>query len=80
MAGSERPQETAGREPRFLTVEEAAAALRIGRTSAYALVKRWLATSGREGIPAVRLGKTIRVPQAAIERLARGVAASGAGE
>lgn len=58
-------------EPHFLTVEEAAAVLRIGRTSAYELARRWLATSGREGIPVVRLGRTLRVPQAAIERLAQ---------
>jgi excisionase family DNA binding protein len=58
-------------EPHFLTVEEAAAVLRIGRTSAYELARRWLATSGQEGIPVVRLGRTLRVPQAAIERLAQ---------
>lgn len=57
-------------KPRFLTVEEAAAVLRVGRTTAYALVKRWLATNGRDGIPAVRLGKSLRVPQVALERLA----------
>ena len=57
--------------PQFLTVEEAAAGLRIGRTSAYELARRWLSTSGREGLPVIRLGRTLRVPQAAMERLAQ---------
>jgi excisionase family DNA binding protein len=57
--------------PQFLTVEEAAAVLRIGRTSAYELARRWLSTSGREGLPVIRLGRTLRVPQAAMERLAQ---------
>lgn len=67
-------------EPRFLTVEEAAGVLRIGRTSAYALVQRWLATSGREGIPVVRLGRTLRVPREAIEHLAQSFAAPSPAE
>ena len=35
--------------PSFLTVEEAARVLRIGRTAAYLLAKRWEATGGAEG-------------------------------
>ena len=64
--------------PQFLTVEEAAAVLRIGRTSAYELARRWLSTSGREGLPVIRLGRTLRVPQAAMERLAQTVSAPDA--
>ena len=60
--------------PRFLTVEEAATILRIGRTSAYELARRWLATDGREGIPVVRLGRSLRVPELAILRMAERVA------
>ena len=63
-----------GRTPRFLTVEEAAAVLRIGRTSAYELARRWLATDGKEGIPVVRLGRSLRVPELAILRMAEQVA------
>jgi len=70
------PSTRADAAPQFLTVEEAAALLRIGRTSAYELARRWLATSGREGLPVIRLGRTLRVPQAAIERLAHRLAAS----
>jgi len=55
--------------PDFLTVEETAAVLRIGRTSAYAEVRRWETTNGRFGIPCVRLGRSLRVPKAAIRRL-----------
>ena len=54
----------------FLRVEEAARLLRISRTSAYALANRWLDTDGADGLPAVRLGRSIRIPTAAIERLA----------
>ena len=64
------PSIAADAVPQFLTVEEAAAVLRIGRTSAYELARRWLTTSGREGLPVIRLGRTLRVPQAALERLA----------
>ena len=70
VADIEGPSATPGL-PRFLTVEEAAVVLRIGRTSAYELARRWLATGGREGLPVIRLGRTLRVPRAAIERLAQ---------
>jgi len=56
---------------RFLTVPEAAQRLRISRTAAYQLVRAWL--NGDGGIPAVRIGRSIRVPAAALERLAEGV-------
>lgn len=55
--------------PDFLTVEETAAVLRIGRTNAYAEVRRWETTDGRFGIPCVRLGRSVRVPKAAIHRM-----------
>ena len=55
---------------RFLRVEEAARELRIGRTAAYELARRWLVTGGREGLPAVRLGRSIRIPAVALDRLA----------
>jgi len=58
--------------PAFLTVEEAAAVLRIGRTAAYSLARRWEATEGREGLPVVRVGRLLRVPRHELERLAGG--------
>jgi excisionase family DNA binding protein len=56
--------------PEFLTVEEAARVLRIGRTSAYLLTQRWRHTHGRSGLPVQRLGRLLRVPRSAIEQMA----------
>ncbi len=55
--------------PEVLTVEEAAGLLRIGRGAAYELARVWRQTDGREGLPVVRLGRSLRVPRAALERL-----------
>ena len=52
-----------------LTVEEAAAILRISRNAAYALARQWRATGGRVGLPCVELGRCVRVPRAALRRL-----------
>jgi hypothetical protein len=56
--------------PRFVRVEDAARALCISRTSAYELANRYLATQGATGLPAVRLGRSIRIPLAALHQLA----------
>jgi excisionase family DNA binding protein len=61
---------TIGEHGVFLRVEEAAQVLRISRTSAYALTRRFLDTDGREGLPAVRIGRSVRVPAAALELMA----------
>src|SRR5712692_4950827 len=61
---------TAPETPDFLTVEEAARVLRIGRTTAYALARTWRETDGREGLPVVSIGRLLRVPSAALEELA----------
>lgn len=58
--------------PNFLTVEEAAAILRIGRTVVYALTRQWRATDGEAGIPVVSFGRQLRVPRAALEAIAGG--------
>ncbi|HEY9565035.1 MAG TPA: helix-turn-helix domain-containing protein [Nocardioides sp.] len=55
--------------PLTYTVEEAARLLRIGRTTAYALAKEWRATGGRSGLPVLELGRSLRVPRAALARL-----------
>lgn len=55
--------------PDFLTIEEAARILRIGRGQAYELARRWRTTDGAEGLPNVEFGtKTKRVPKTAIVR------------
>ena len=48
--------------PAVLTVEEAAAVLRIGRTSAYDAARRG-------DLPTVRVGRQLRVPRLALERM-----------
>lgn len=58
--------------PDFLTVEEAARVLRVGRTAAYALARAWRETDGREGLPVVEFGRLLRVPRAALETILGG--------
>jgi excisionase family DNA binding protein len=66
--------------PEVLTIEEAAKVLRIGRGAAYALARQYLATDGREGLPVVRLGGSLRVPRAKLLALLEAdVEAGGAG-
>ncbi len=55
--------------PEVLTIEEAAKVLRIGRGAAYALARQWLDSGGRQGLPVVRLGRSLRVPRAGLLRL-----------
>lgn len=57
-------------ESAFLRVREAAVILGISNSAAYELANAWLATEGRAGLPAVRMGRCIRIPRAAIDRLA----------
>jgi hypothetical protein len=56
--------------PLLLTVEESAEMLRIGRTLAYALARRYEDTGGLEGLPVIRLGNCLRVPRWALLELA----------
>jgi hypothetical protein len=58
--------------PTFLTVEEAAAVLRIGRTAAYEATRRYRATSGAEGIPCYKVGGSLRIPVHKLEEIAGG--------
>jgi hypothetical protein len=47
--------------PLMLTVGEAAAVLRISRTSACKLAHEWRASRGATGLPTVRLGSRVMV-------------------
>ena len=58
--------------PDLLTVEEAAAVLRIGRTKAYDLAREWRATDGASGLPVLDLGNVLRVPRHALEDMVGG--------
>jgi hypothetical protein len=55
-----------------LAVEEAAAILRISRNAAYTLTRKWRATGGLTGLPCVELGRSVRVPRAAIRQMLEG--------
>ena len=55
--------------PLLLTVEEAGAVLRVGRTKAYAMAQEWRVTDGRSGLPVIDLGNVLRVPRQALEEL-----------
>jgi hypothetical protein len=66
------PDRDATDDPEVLTVEEAAAVLRIGRGAAYALARRYRATGGRVGLPVIELGRHLRVPRAGLRRLIDG--------
>ena len=63
-----KPENHRTSPPDFLTVEEAAAVLRIGRTSAYRQARKFLATNGVEGLCADRFGKQIRIPRCHLEQ------------
>ena len=63
-----------------LTVEEAAAILRISRNAAYALARQWRATGGRVGLPCVELGRCVRVPRTALRRLLDGAGSDTTGQ
>ena len=65
--------------PDFLTVEETAEILRIGRNQAYELARLWRATGGERGVPVVKFGHRLRVPKAALMRLAGLVVVDRAG-
>lgn len=56
--------------PAFLTVEEAAALLRLKRSTAYELARR-----GQ--LPCFRVGRFIRVPRDALLRMAEAEASGG---
>ena len=58
--------------PLLLTVEEAGAVLRIGRTKAYAMAREWRDTDGRSGLPVIDLGHVLRVPRHALEEIVGG--------
>jgi len=53
--------------PAFLTVEQAAKELQIGRSKAYDLTVEWERTGGASGLPFVRCGWQKRVPRAALD-------------
>jgi hypothetical protein len=55
--------------PDFLTIEEAARVLRLGRTAAYEQARVWRETDGKVGLPNFMIGHAVRVPTAALEKM-----------
>ena len=53
--------------PDLLTIEEARAVLRLGRSKAYDLARQSLANGGESGMPILRLDKQLRVPRVPFE-------------
>ncbi len=56
--------------PPFLRVEQAQELTQLGRTQVYEQARRWLDSGGKEGIPAVRFGRCVRIPTAALLAMA----------
>jgi hypothetical protein len=56
--------------PPFLRVEQAQELTQLGRSQLYELTRRWRDSGGREGIPVVQFGRCLRIPTAALLRLA----------
>lgn len=53
--------------PDFLTLDEAAVVLRVGRSTAYREANAFERSGGRTGIPVIRYGKQFRVPRCRLE-------------
>ena len=58
--------------PELLTITEAAQLLRISRTTAYAEAKRFELTG--QGLPVIRVGRSLRTPRDQLRRLIAGEA------
>ena len=56
--------------PPFLRMDQAQELTQLGRSQLYEQARRWRASGGREGIPNVRFGRCLRIPTAALLRLA----------
>ena len=52
--------------PPFMTVEQAAKAVQLGRSKTYELTAEWERTSGKSGLPFVWFGRQKRIPRAAL--------------
>ena len=55
--------------PPFMTVDQAAEVLQLGRSKTYELTVEWGCTGGKSGIPFVRFGSQKRVPRVALVRM-----------
>jgi hypothetical protein len=67
VSTSQKDSAPSATPPDFLTVDEAARIIRIGRTTAYDIARVYEATDGADGLPVIRLGKQLRVPRCRLE-------------
>lgn len=56
--------------PPFLRMDQAQELTQLGRSQMYEQTRRWRESGGKEGIPVVSFGRCLRVPTAALLRLA----------
>jgi len=56
--------------PPFLRIEQAQKLTQLGRSQIYEQTRLWRETGGKEGIPVVQFGRCLRIPTAALLRLA----------
>lgn len=56
--------------PPFLRVDQAQELTQLGRSQIYEQTRRWRQSGGTEGIPCVQWGRCLRIPTAALLRLA----------
>ena len=54
--------------PPFMTIEQAAKVLQLGRSKTYQLSVEWERTGGASGLPFVWFGHQKRIPRAVLER------------
>jgi hypothetical protein len=67
-------------ESPVLSVEDAGALFGLGRSKAYSEARRFLESGGREGLPVISFGRTLRCPTATILRLLGLTDAQGHGD
>lgn len=56
--------------PPFLRIDQVQELTQLGRSQIYEQTRRWRETNGKEGIPVVAFGHSLRIPTAALLRLA----------
>lgn len=64
------PSDGGRQAPDFLTVDQTADVLQIGRSTTYELVGRFVRSAGTDGIPAILVGGQYRIPRARLEEYA----------
>jgi hypothetical protein len=56
--------------PPFLRIDQAQQLTQLGRSQIYELTRLWRTSGGKQGIPVVQFGRCLRIPTAALLRLA----------